>query len=144
MNAALSRIAPCIGSIIFAGVVASAGCANSGMESEVSGKVTMDGQPVGPGAVVFAPIDGKSNPADGAIQLDGSYFLRTSRAVGLKAGTYKASVSVFDQPVVKPGERSMAPAKLITPQKYADTETSGLQFTVEPGKNGIDIELTSK
>jgi hypothetical protein len=106
--------------------------------------VTLDGQPVGPGAVVFAPLDGTSNPADGAVQLDGSYFLRTSRAIGLKAGTYKASVAVFDQPEVKPGERSMVPAKLVTPQKYADTETSGLQYTVEPGDNSIDIELSSK
>jgi hypothetical protein len=114
------------------------------MESEVSGKVTLDGQPVGPGAVVFAPVDGQSNPADGAIQLDGSYFLKTSREVGLKPGDYKASVSVFDQPEVRPGERSMTPAKLVTPQKYADTETSGLQYTVEPGENTIDIELSTE
>jgi hypothetical protein len=120
------------------------GCSGSGMESEVSGTVTLDGQPVGPGAVVFAPADGTSNPADGAIQLDGSYFLKTSREVGLKPGDYKVSVSVFDQPEVQPGERSMTPAKLVTPQKYADTETSGLQYTVKPGDNTIDIELSSK
>jgi len=121
-----------------------ASCSRSGMEAEVSGQVTLDGQPVGPGAVVFAPIDGQSNPADGAIQLDGSYFLKTSREVGLKPGKYKASVSVFDQPEVKPGERSMIPAKLATPQKYSDTETSGLEYMVDPGSNNIDIELTSK
>jgi hypothetical protein len=125
-------------------MIALAGCSDSGMESEVTGTVTLDGQPVGPGAVVFAPVEGQTNPADGAIQLDGSYFLKTSREVGLKPGTYKVSVSVFDQPEVQPGERSNVPAKLVTPQKYADTETSGLQFTVEPGKNDIDIELTSK
>jgi hypothetical protein len=129
---------------LFAGILAVAGCSGSGKESEVSGKVTLDGQPVGPGAVVFAPVEGQTNPADGAIQLDGSYFLKTSREVGLKPGTYNVSVSVFDQPEVKPGERSMVPAKLITPQKYADTETSGLEFTVEPGKNDIDIGLISK
>jgi hypothetical protein len=38
----------------------------------------------------------------------------------------------------------MTPAKLVTPQKYADTETSGLQYTVAPGDNTIDIELSSK
>ena len=120
------------------------GCSGSSMEAEVSGTVTLDGQAVGPGAVVFAPAEGQSNPADGAIQLDGSYFLKTSREVGLKPGDYKVSVSVFDQPEVRPGERSMTPAKLVTPQKYADTETSGLQYTVEPGENTIDIELSSK
>jgi hypothetical protein len=129
--------------ILAAGILAAAGC-SGGMESEVSGAVTLDGEPVGPGTVVFAPAEGTTNPADGAIQLDGSYFLKTSRDVGLKAGKYKASVTVFDQPDVKPGERSMTPAKLVTPQKYADPATSGLEYEVEPGKNSIDIELTSK
>jgi hypothetical protein len=141
VNAALT---PRLRGILLASLLAAAGCGGSGMESEVSGTVTLDGQPVGPGAVVFAPLDGQSNPADGAIQMDGSYFLKTSREVGLKPGDYKVSVSVFDQPEVKPGERSMTPAKLVTPPNYADTETSGLQYTVEPGKNTIDIELSSK
>ena len=130
--------------VLLASLFAIVGCTGSSMESEVSGTVTLDGQPVGPGAVVFAPVDGQSNPADGAIQLDGSYFLKTSREVGLNPGDYKVSVSVFDQPEVKPGERSMTPAKLVTPQKYADTETSGLQYPVEPGENTINIELSSK
>jgi len=125
-------------------MIALTGCGGSGMDSQVSGQVKLDGQAVGPGAVVFAPIEGNSNPADGAIQLDGTYFLKTSREVGLKAGAYKVSVSVFDQPQVKPGERSMVAAKLKTPQRYADILTSGLEYTVEPGKNHIDIELTSK
>jgi len=128
---------------ILAAVVVSGGCSRSGMESEVSGRVTLDGRLVGPGTVVFAPVDGTTNPADGAIQLDGSYYLKTSREVGLRPGRYKASVSVFDQPEVKPGERSMTPARLVTPQKYSDTETSGLEYTVEPGENNIDIRLTS-
>ena len=147
MSLMYALTAPCrmsLSQLLLAGIIAAAGCSGSGMESEVSGKVTLDGQPVGPGAVVFAPVDGQSNPADGAIQLDGSYFLKTSREVGLKPGDYKASVSVFDQPEVKPGERSMIPAKLVTPQKYADTENSGLQYTVEPGENIINIDLSSK
>lgn len=133
-----------LSALLLTALIPVAGCSDSGLESHVSGKVTLDGQPVGPGAVVFAPVDGQSNPADGAIQLDGSYSLKTSRQAGLKAGEYKVSVSVFDQPPVQPGERSMTPAKLVTPQKYADTETSGLQYAVEPGDNTINIELSSK
>jgi hypothetical protein len=118
------------------------GC-GGGAESEVAGTVTLDGRPVGPGVVVFAPIDGTSNPADGAIQLDGSYFLKTSREMGLKAGKYKVSVQVLDQPEVKPGERSMVAAKLVTPEKYADVTTSGLEYDVVPGHNTINIDLES-
>jgi hypothetical protein len=130
--------------VVCVSLLATLGCGGSAMESEVSGNVTLDGQPVGPGAIVFAPVDGTTNPADGAIQIDGSYFLRTSREEGLKSGEYKVSVSVFEQPDVPPGERSTIPAKLVTPQKYADVQSSGLQYTVVPGKNTIDIELSSK
>jgi hypothetical protein len=124
-------------------IVASVGCSGSGLESEVSGTVTLDGRPIGPGSVVFSPVEGTSDPADGAIQLDGSYSLKTSRDVGLHPGQYRASVSVFDQPEVKPGERGMTPAKLVTPEKYSDPSTSGLEYAVEPGKQKIDIELNS-
>jgi hypothetical protein len=125
------------------GTAALVGC-GGGSESEVSGTVKLDGAPVGPGVIVFAPIDGTSNPADGAIQVDGTYFLKTSRQIGLKAGRYKASVSVLDQPEVKPGERSMVPAKLVTPEKYADASTSGLEYDVVAGDNTINIDLKSK
>lgn len=123
-------------------VTAIVGC--GGSDATVSGTVTLDGRAVGPGTIVFAPVDGTSNPADGAIQVDGSYFLKTSRDVGLKPGKYRASVSVLDQPPVKPGERSMVAAKLITPEKYADPSTSGLEYDVASGSNTIDVKLTSK
>jgi hypothetical protein len=114
------------------------------MESQVNGTVTLDGRPVGPGVAMFIPADGKSNPAQGAIMPDGAYSLKTNRDVGLHAGTYKVSVMVLDQPEVKPGERSNVPAKIVTPQKYADASTSGLTYEVKPGKNAIDIPLSSK
>jgi hypothetical protein len=119
------------------------GCGNK-LEAEVSGVVTLNGQPIGPGTVNFAPMSGGSNPAVGTIMPDGSYSLKTSRTVGLAAGTYRVAVSVFEnQASTAPGQRSNAPPKLRTPEKYNSVETSGLQFEVEPGDNTIDIELTS-
>ncbi|MBX3427522.1 MAG: hypothetical protein KF688_17720 [Pirellulales bacterium] len=119
-----------------------AGC--SGAESEVSGVVTLDGTKVGPGVIVFMPAEGPSNPADGAIRPDGSYFLKTSRELRLRPGKYKVGVSVFDQSPVKPGERSMVPAKYVTPEKFAEPATSGLEYEVAPAKNTINVELVSK
>ena len=118
------------------------GC--GGAESTVSGVVSLDGKAVGPGVIVFAPAEGKTNPSDGAIQIDGSYFLKTSRDVGLKAGKYNVGVTVFDQPPVKPGERSMVVAKRVTPEKFAEPTKSGLQYDVAAGKNTINVELKSK
>lgn len=128
----------------FAITATTAGCGGSDLGAEVSGRVTLDGNPVGPGVVVFAPTSGNANPPEGAILPDGSYFLKTSRDVGLRTGTYKVAVSVYDVPDLKPGERSTAPPKLVTPEKYASHDTSGLEFDVASGDNTIDIKLVSK
>ena len=119
------------------------GCSQR-LESTVSGTVTLDGERIGPGVVNFSLVSGDANPAIGAIQPDGSYFLKTSRTEGLLAGKYKVAVSVFVQPAnLRPGERSMAEPKLRTPEKYDSCDTSGLEFDVAPGSNTIDIKLTS-
>jgi hypothetical protein len=117
------------------------GCSRTSQEAEVSGTITLDGNAIGPGVVVFAPIEGNS-PATGTIQSDGSYMLMTSREAGLSSGKYRASVSVREMPAnVKPGDRP-PPGKLLIPVKYELSTTSGLEFEVAPGKNRIDIELT--
>ncbi len=94
--------------------------------------------------ITFVPVKGATNPSDGAIQIDGSYSLKTGREVGLKPGRYRASATVLDQPDVQPGERSYEAPKLVTPQKYADPSTSGLEYDVTTGRNTIDVVLTSK
>jgi len=44
---------------------------------------------------------------------------------------------------VKRGDRP-PPGKLLIPEKYEQSTSSGLEYEVTPGKNTIDIELTSK
>jgi hypothetical protein len=122
----------------------SSGCSRSDFESSVSGTVTLDGKAIGPGFLVFAPVSGGTNPANGAIQTDGSYQLKTANAIGLHAGRYKVSVTVLDQPDVPRGERSFVAAKSRIPEKYNDINTSGLEYEVESGRNTIDIPLSSK
>lgn len=119
------------------------GCRGTNLEAEVRGTVRLDGKAIGPGVVVFAPIEGKT-PATGTIEASGSYTLKTSREDGLAAGKYRASVSIREMPAnVKPGDRP-PPGKLLIPEKYELSTTSGLEFEVAPGRNTIDIELSSK
>jgi hypothetical protein len=125
-------------------LMALSGCSRSNFESSVSGTVTLDGQPIGPGFLVFAPAAGDTNPANGAIQTDGSYELKTANDAGLNAGKYKVSVTILDQPDVPPGERSYVVAKSRIPEKYSDMTTSSLEFDVQSGSNTIDIRLSSK
>jgi hypothetical protein len=120
-----------------------AGCSGGGFQSSVSGTITLDGKAIGPGFLVFAPLAGGTNPANGAIQPDGSYELKTANTAGLRPGKYKVSVTVLDQPDVPPGERSYVVAKSRIPEKYNDVNTSGLEFDVASGSNTIDIRLSS-
>ena len=53
--------------VLFCAAIAH-GCSGSDFESQVSGKVTLDGAAIGPGFLVFAPVTGGTNPANGAIQ----------------------------------------------------------------------------
>lgn len=120
------------------------GCRQSEYESTVTGTVTLDGQPLDHGTVVFKPVGGMSNPATGAIDSKGQYFLETTKEEGLSPGEYNVSVSSYEIDPDRPiGERQMD-AKLLTPLKYASPQTSGLSYTVEPGANSIDLELSSE
>ena len=120
------------------------GCAPGGLESQVNGTVTLDGKAVGPGTITFALKDASSNPATGAIEKDGSYQLKTARTAGLHPGTYQVSLSVFEAAQGRPGERLYGPSKMITPEKYSSTATSGLEYEVKSGSNTINIDLSSK
>ena len=119
-------------------------CRGSSMESEVSGTVTLDGSKIGPGTIVFAPVETGGKPATGSIEADGSYLLKTSRESGLAAGAYRVAVSIRKMPEnVKRGERPPV-GKLLIPEKYEDETKSGLQYQVSPGRNTINIELVSR
>ena len=120
------------------------GCRGSSMESEVSGTVTLDGNRIGPGTIVFAPAAAGGKPATGSIESDGSYKLKTSRESGLAAGPYRVAISVRKMPEnIKRGERPPL-GKLLIPEKYEDETKSGLQYEVSPGRNRINIELVSR
>ena len=104
--------------------------------------VTLDGNKVGPGMIVFAPTASQSKPATGSIENDGSYMLVTSRESGLAKGTYRVALSIREMPQnVKRGDRPPLGKSLI-PDKYEEETTSGLEYEVKPGRNTINIELT--
>jgi hypothetical protein len=129
-----------MGVLLFFAIV---GCSSSSQESHVSGVVTLDGKPIGPGIVVFASAT-SGRPATGSIESDGSYVLMTSRETGLAPGKYRAAVTVREMPPdIKRGDRP-PPGRLLTPEKYVDGSTSGLDYEVQPGDNTIDIELSSR
>jgi hypothetical protein len=119
------------------------GCDRSSQESQVSGQVSLDGKQIGPGIIVFAPVD-SGTPATGPIDHDGNYSMSSSHEVGLRSGKYKVGISIREVPANAKRGELLPPGKLLIPQKYEDSATSGLEYDVAPGSNTIDIDLQSQ
>jgi hypothetical protein len=117
-----------------------AGC-SSKLAADVSGKVTLDGKPIGPGDVVFTPAGQSNNAATGTVENDGSYYLKTGRTTGLAPGKYQVSLSVREPPAnFHPGDRP-PPGRLLIPDRYQLPSSSGLEFDIQPGHNNVDLVL---
>lgn len=118
------------------------GCGGT-YDSSVSGTVTLDGEPVSSATIAFFPAT--QGPSAYARSDDaGNYQLRVGQEIGLPSGDYQVTVVASEAAVVPPDwSGPPPPGKLITPAKYGRKQDSGLRFTVNPGKNEIDLELSS-
>jgi hypothetical protein len=118
------------------------GCAK--YDASVSGTVSVDGQPLPCGTVMFSGVS-QGAPAYGTILADGKYALRTGSEDGLPSGTYAVAVVAHEPPksMFGPNGEPMPPGKRLTPVKYQRVETSGLQFEVKRGSNQINIDLST-
>lgn len=135
----------CVGSTALTaiGVIAIAGCGGK-HGATVTGKISLDGEPVPRGSVAYFPVAG-GPPAVAQISEQGEYRLRTGRDPSLPPGDYQVTVAANEPPREKRSADGgpPPPGPPITPTKYRSKATSGLQYTVESGGNTIDIELTS-
>jgi hypothetical protein len=121
------------------GLLAAGGCGGKQDVGYVSGKVTLNGQPLSKGSVVF------HNPAKGIVvsaplQPDGSYTAKTYQLAGLPPGEYQVSISPTgvgsgETPLAEPPKPSASSGTTNIPAKYLQPKTSGLKVTVQPGKN---------
>ncbi len=106
----------------------------------LTSRVLFDGKPI-PGAyVVFHGIgkEARQPRADGTVEADGSLRLSTYTAFdGIPAGEYAITVELRKPFFTLDG--AIGPNLL--PAKYASPKTSGLTFTVKPGKQQLDISL---
>lgn len=100
----------------------------------VSGQVTIDGQPLQFGSVLFKIEGGRS--AGASLDKDGRYQLTTYEpGDGVMVGDYKVAIT-GNEPI---GETA---AKWHAPKKYQDVTTSGLTATVDGPRDDLDFELT--
>ena len=136
-----------------------AGCGGPRL-GKVSGRVTIGGQPVAEGVILFHPEAGPA--AVGAIRPDGTYELTTLKpGDGAVVGTHRVAIQAtrvspghladaktIDEEVARSG-KSVPGGKVlvagavtwVVPEKYAHVDTSGLTRHVEPGTNTIHFDL---
>ena len=109
----------------------------------VTGTVTLDGEPIAGARVQFVPDKSKGTEgamASGVTDEQGQYELETARVKGAIVGFHKIGVEARAQP----RDQYDTLPELLTPERYADHNTSGLTAEVTAGeKNQIDLPLTS-
>ncbi|QDV70001.1 hypothetical protein Poly24_37200 [Rosistilla carotiformis] len=127
------------------------GCGPSGHPGliPVSGKVTIDGEPLQTGTVEFIPDTSKGTTgqvAFGQIGADGTFQLRTFEPNdGVKPGSYKVGVQAMEVVPFDPEAPEPPSDKSLIPTRYADAITSGLTAEVKPESNDpLQFELFSK
>jgi hypothetical protein len=112
-------------------LVVAAGCGRSGLYP-VKGKVVFpDGTPLTAGTVEFGPVEKEAMLAPrGEIRADGTFRASTyAEGDGAPPGQYRVQVTPPEQ--VDPGQ----PRPLPFDRRFSSFETSGLEYTVKPGKN---------
>ncbi|MBX6314854.1 MAG: hypothetical protein IRY99_18335 [Isosphaeraceae bacterium] len=145
----MARLLPCRG-LAFAVLVALAvaGCGGSSSDSlprePVSGKVTLDGQPLAEGTIQFLPASegqGMATASGGMIK-DGSYSV--PRDTGPVPGTYKVMIfsSGGGKAEAEPGKGVTLPKELIPPQYNAQTTLTA--EVKKGGDNTFNFDLKSK
>jgi hypothetical protein len=117
-----------------------AGCGSEGRA--ISGEVTVDGQPMEDGAILFVPDGGGSGRSEvGASIVNGKYSVEEGR--GPKPGKYKVQIRWMKKTGKKfQGADGVEDEKVqALPPKF-NTETT-LTAEVKGGKNTINFPLTS-
>jgi hypothetical protein len=136
----------CTAIIAAIALIAVVGCGGP-YDSSVRGKVTLDGNPLPRGVITYQPVNGGPS-AYAMIDGNGSgtYVVRTGHEEGLPSGEYLVTVTANEPSAASHSTKGgpPPPGKLITPAWYRARETSGLKFTVQRGKNEINLELTSQ
>jgi hypothetical protein len=125
-----------------------AGCGQSGPElADVTGTITLDGQPLPKVGVVFRPVGPGASPSYGGTNKEGKYTLLYSQdKKGAMPGEYEVDLEVtrYTKSEIEQmkAEGNEPPPPVTIPKKYR--QSGVLKATVKPGPNTIDFALDSK
>jgi len=110
-------------------------------EVEVTGSVTIDGEPIDQGSISFVAVDGVARTGGGIIK-DGKYLARV--APGEKKVMVLGNKLVGTEPLYKgvPDSPTRDKYEMITPPAYNAAHQTPLTATITDGPQTIDFDLT--
>jgi hypothetical protein len=132
--------------LVVAGAVLLPGCGTSVKTVPVSGKVTLDNQPLTGGQVTLVPTttpekaDAAAVFMVGTIDSSGTYKISTGGKDGAPVGKYKVTVN----PPMMPMSPDAKGPSLDFDKQYTDAKTTPLEITVSdsPAAGAYDLKLT--
>lgn len=138
---AARRSAICLGWLIAAGIIALSGCGGPERPTcyPVAGQVLLDGKPLAEARVIFEPLfaAAQAQPRPMAVSDgEGRFRLTTFGDYdGAMPGEWAATIELraprqVGDEIVRDGPNQL-------PARYANAETSGLRFTVQPPENSL-------
>lgn len=119
------------------------GCAEKAAEMDVTGKVTIDGQPIETGTISFIAADG-ATPTGGGVIKDGVYTAKVPP--GEKTVLVLGNKLVGQEPLYKdmPDSPMRDKYQMVTPEAYNAAHLTPLKASITDSQQGLDFELTSK
>lgn len=128
-------------------VMAVAGCGRNPLgRLAISGKVTLNGQPLEQGTIAFEPTNRKTGVASGSNIVDGSYAIPAEK--GLPPGKYIVRIYSAVRPKTGPsgdapgGADGMGPAVQIIPPEYNTRSEKSVEVTSK-GPNEFTFEVAN-
>ena len=140
----VSRVAQ-VGLLMGVGLVAGfAGCGKDGPQrATVTGKITLDQQPLSEGSISFVPTGGTEGPVSGGLIKNGSYLI-VDAVVGKQRveirGQIKTGKQIEAIPPAPPG--TMIEVAVDIPAQY--NSNSAIEVEIRPGQNSFDFPLSTK
>ncbi len=116
------------------------GCSKPSTTGEVTGLVTVDGEPAEMGAIGFFSVNGKSPTTGGDIQA-GRYTVQVpfgEMKVEIRVPKVVGQQKIYDTP----GSKMQPIMEEVLPEKHNDR--TELRIDVQPGTNEHDFSLESK
>lgn len=132
--------AACLGFLVTSVCVLAVGCGTSKNEFPVSGKISVGGEPIPNGAIVFYATDG-ATPVGGGTIKDGTYT--ASVPPGEKQVTVTGNKITGQAPMdpKMPGSPMVDTREDVVPAIYAQQSTTPLKATINGETKDLNFEL---